>query len=138
MSLFNTSDASTRSSTSNLEETISTVDNRVARDSAAVGGNVTTGSGDLNGVTISTTDQGAVKGGVDIALESIRRISDASKSSQAAVQSVASDSIGQAFGLANEARQSETSGAINNFLKYGVWVALAGIAAYVIVRHGKA
>lgn len=138
MSFGGDSASSTSSSNTTLDTTTSTVDNRVAHDNAAVGGNVTTGSGDINGsLQITTTDQGAVKGGVDIALESLRRISDSTSNSLASVKSVASDSIGQAYGLANQARQSETSGAINNVLKYGVWVALAGIAAYVIVRHGK-
>lgn len=134
MSLFNTSDASTRSSTSNLESTISTVDNRVGGDRAVFGGNVTVNPGDIAGtLNISTTDQGAILAGKDIALESIGALAN----SVAAVKSVASDSISQSFGLANEARQSETSGAINNFLKYGAIVAVCGFAAYVIVKWGK-
>ena len=134
MSFGGKSSSSSSNTTNNAETTVTTVDNRVARDNAAVGGNVTTGSGDINGsLTVSTTDQGAIKGGVDIALESINSISDALKNTQ----SETSRTIGQAFGLANNARQSETSGAINNFLKYGVWVALAAIAAVVIVKGGK-
>jgi hypothetical protein len=139
MSLGGKSSSSSSNTTTNVDTTTSTVDNRVTEGNAAVGGNVTTGSGDINGsLHVTTTDQGAVKGGVDIALESLRKISDSTSGSLAAVKSVASDSIGQAYGLANQARQSETSGAINNFLKYGVWVAIAGIAAFVIVKSGKA
>jgi len=139
MSIFGSdSQSSTSSAQTTNDSTISTVDNRVAKDNAAVGGNVTVNPGDINGsLAISTVDEGAVKGGLDLALESLKQITSATQSSTNAVKSVASDSIGQAYGLANEARQSETSGAINNFLKYGVWVALAGIAAYVIVRGGK-
>jgi Zn-dependent alcohol dehydrogenase len=136
MSFFGSDSASSSSSsTSTQEQTISTVDNRVARDNAAVGGNVTTGPGDINGsLSISTTDQGAVKGGVDLALESIH----ASTSAQTRTQKTATDQVSQAYGLANSARQSETSGAINNFLRYGTWVAVAAIAAFIIVRYQKA
>jgi len=138
MSFGGDSSSSTASTSNTIDTTTSTVDNRIARDSAAVGGNVTTGSGDINGsLSISTVDEGAVKGGLDLAHESLSLIRGASDAALQSVKSVASDSIGQAYGLANEARQSETSGAINNFLKYGVWVVLAGIAAYVIVKHGK-
>jgi hypothetical protein len=138
MSFGGDSQAQTSSTNTTLDTTTSNVDNRNADGNAVVGGNVTTGSGDISGsLQITTTDLGAVKGGVDIAMESLRRISEGTSGAVAAVKSVTSDSIAQAYGLANSARQSETSGAINNFLKYGVWIALAGIAAYVVVKHGK-
>lgn len=129
---FGSKSSSSSSTTNNtMETTVTTVDNRVAEDNAAVGGNVTTGSGDINGsLTISTTDQGAIRGGVDLAQEAIR----SAGSSLATVESVTKDTISQAYTLANQARQSETSAALNNFLKYGVWVAVTGIAAYVIVK----
>lgn len=133
-------DSASSSSSSNVTNDVSTstVDNRVAEGNAVVGGNVTTGSGDINGtLTITTTDQGAIKGGVDIALESLRNITAATGNAVSAVKSTASDSIAQAFGLANEARQSETSGAINNFLKYGVAAVIVGIIAYAYVKRGK-
>jgi len=120
--------------TTNKTETINTVDNRIGEDGAVFGGNVTLGPGDISGtVTIQNVDQGAVLAGKDIALESLKGIGAALN----ATQSVASDSISQAYGLANEARQSETSGAINNLVKYATWVALAGICAYAITKYGK-
>lgn len=125
---------SSSSSTSNLDQTISTVDNRAAGSGSVFGGNVSVNPGDINGsLSISTTDQGAILAGKDIALESIAALT----SSVNATKSVASDSISQAYGLANSARQSETSGAINNFLKYGAIVAVCGFAAYAIVKYGK-
>jgi Zn-dependent alcohol dehydrogenase len=131
MSFGGKSKSSSSNTTNNEETTVTTVDNRVAEDSAAVGGNVTTGSGDINGsLSISTTDQGAIKGGVDIALESV----DALSKALAGTQQAAGEQTTKAFALADNARQSETSGAINNFLKYGVWIALAGIAAYALTR----
>jgi len=134
MSLFNKSSPSTTSTSNVIDQTVTTSDNRVAEGNAAVGGNVSTGPGDINGaLTISTTDQGAVRGGVDLALEAIKTVGNTVSS----IQSSASDTVQQAYGLANEARQSETSGAINNLLKYGVWVALAGIIVYGIVSTQK-
>lgn len=131
------SKSSTASTNSQSDTTINTVDNREGGDNAIFGGNTTlhTGSNSTNNIT--TTDLGAVSGGLDLALESLRSISSATANSSAAVKSVASDSIAQAYGLANEARQSETSGAINNFLKYGVWLAGAIVVAVVLVKLKK-
>lgn len=123
-------------STSTVNNTYDTTntntDNRVAESGAAVGGNVSLGPGDINGtVTLEQTDQGSVLAARDIALESISGLRDLAKSTQ----SVASDSIGQAYGLANEARQSETSGAINNFLKYGAIIAVIAVIAYAYTHR---
>lgn len=134
MSLFNRSSPSTTSTSNVIDQTVTTSDNRAAEGNAVVGGNVSTGPGDITGsLTISTTDQGAVKGGVDLALEAIRTVG----STVAGIQSTASDTVQQAYGLANEARQSETSGAINNLLKYGVWVLIAGIVVWGITKAPK-
>lgn len=145
MSLFNSATPSTTSTATTVDQTITNTDNRTAEGNAAVGGNVTTGPGDINGrLSITTSDQGAIRGGLDLATEAIQTVAstvqgiqDAANSSVRSIQSSASDTVGQAYGLANEARQSETSGAINNVLKYGVWIALAGIIVYGIVRTQK-
>jgi len=113
------------------DTTTTNTDNRVAESGAAVGGNVSFGPGDISGtVTLEQTDQGTVLASRDIALESIGGIRDLASQVTQSVKSVASDSIGQAYGLANEARQSETSGAINNFLKYGAIIAVIAVIAY--------
>ena len=118
---------STSTVNNTYDTTVTTTDNRVAESGAAVGGNISLGPGDISGtVTLEQTDQGSILAARDIALESIAGISALAKSNQ----SVASDSISQAYGLANEARQSETSGAINNFLKYGAIIAVIAIVAY--------
>lgn len=131
MSFGGGSSSSASTSNQTVDTTSTVTDNRVASGQAMVGGNVTTGPGDINGsLTVSTTDFGAIKGGVDIALESLKGIQD----SNASLKSVTSDSISQAYGLAQAARQSETSGAINNLTKYLFWVAIAGVSAYVIVK----
>lgn len=126
---------SQQTSTTNVSSTVNTVDNRIVDgDNARIGGNVTVNPGEnVGGINISTTDQGAIQAGLDIALESL----GFAASSQAGIKSVASDSISQAYDLAQSARQSETSGAINNFLKYGVWIGLAAIAAYAFVQYRK-
>jgi len=124
---------SSSTTTNTSQTTVNTVDNRAVQgDNARIGGNVTVNPGDspIGTLNISTTDQGAVQAGLDIALESLQGLFRQTN----ATQSIASDSISQAYGLANEARQSETSGAINNFLKYGTWVALAALVAWAVVR----
>ncbi len=129
MSLGSGSKSSTSSTNTTYDTTISSVDNRVAEGNAAVGGNVMVNPGDINGsLSISTTDQGAVRGGVDIALESIRAV----QAGTAAQSSLTKDLVAQSYGLANEARQSETSGAINKFVQYGAIIAVVGILAWAL------
>jgi hypothetical protein len=126
----------TQSSNTTSQTTTNNVDNRqVSGTNAMVGGNVNVNAGDASVIDITTTDLGAVKGGLDLAMESMTGLQAATQGAVAAVQSVASDSISQAYGLANEARQSETSGAINNLTKYAFWIAAAGILAWVIARN---
>lgn len=129
----NKSRNSQQTTTSNVtnDQTLAATDNRVGGDNAAIGGNVSTASGDISGgLMISTTDQGAIKGGVDIAQESLNVV----RGAISGAQSSASDTIGQVIGLANEARQSETSGAINNLVKYGAWVVGAALVVYLVTR----
>lgn len=124
----------TETTNQTFDTTNTNTDNRVSESGAAVGGNVSLGSGDVAGnVMISTTDQGTVMAARDVALESLAGLRDLAKSNA----SVASDSIGQAYGLANEARQSETSGAINNFLKYGAVVLVIALVAYAYTKSPK-
>lgn len=126
------SDTSTSNTT--VDTTTSTVDNRAAGSGATFGGNVTTGPGDITGtLAVSTTDFGAILAGKDLALESIRALTKSAESTK----SIASDTIQQAYGLANSARQSETSGAINNVVKYGAIVAIAGISLFIIIKYAK-
>lgn len=154
------SNARTQSSTSNQtntttntsQTTINTVDNRAVQgDNATVGGNVTVNSGESSQISVQQTDLGAIGAGLDIALESLAKISEATtgafgladralQSSERNTQSVlgsTNSTISSAFGLANQARQSETSGAINNLVQYLFWFAVAGVAAYVLVRTVK-
>ena len=109
---------------------LSRVDSRVIESGANVGGDVQV-TGNSGALTITTTDQGAVKAGTDIALESMRGLA----SNVNATESIARDSISQAYGLANQARQSETSGAINNLLQYAFWIGAIGIAAWAFTRR---
>jgi len=128
----------TSSSTTAIDTTTNTVDNRAVQgDNATVGGNVTVNSGEASQVQITTTDLGAVSKGLDLALESIYGIQQATSNSTEALKSVTSDSISQAYGLANQARQSETSAGLNNFLKYGAIIAVIGIIAYVLVKSKR-
>lgn len=114
------------------DTTITETDNRVGGDNAVFGGNVSINPSDspVGAINVTTTDLGAIKGGVDIALESIAGIQNANKSTIDAIKSTTSDTIGQAFGLANEARQSETSAAIQNLLKYGAGIVALGLLVW--------
>jgi hypothetical protein len=143
------------STTTNTESTtINTVDNRAVQgDNATVGGNVTVNSGEASSVNVQQTDLGAIGAGLDIALESLgsiqsatsgafglvgdltKKVLDASQSNTSRVLASNDSTISSAYSLANQARQSETSGAINNLTKYLLWIALAGIAAFVLVRQ---
>lgn len=118
----------------------SRIDNRVLESGSVTGGDLVISSGDNSAPTtynIMQTDAGAIKAGVDVALAGIDSVQTQARSSATALQSIASDSINQAYGLANQARQSETSGAINNLVKYVFWVAVAGVAAWAIVKTSK-
>lgn len=127
---FNNTSTPTTNNTSTTE-TISNVDNRVGGDNAVFGGNLSFNPGDIEGaVTLQQTDLGAIAAGTDIALESIRALAN----SVAGIQSTASDTVSQGFDLANEARQSETSGAINNLVMYAAGVIVIGIIAWAVVR----
>lgn len=129
---------SSNTSTATTQSTINTVDNRAVQgDNAVVGGNVTINPGESSQVDLTVTDLGAIRGSLDLALESIEHIRAATSGGLEAVKSVASDSIDKAYGLANQARQSETSGAINALTKYLFWVAVAGIAAYALTKFKK-
>lgn len=129
------SDAQTSSNTEthNTSTTLNTVDNRsVQGDNARFGGNVTV-TGSEGPLTIQTTDQGAIAAGLDLALESLGTIKDITNTSQ----SVQRDVTYQAFDLADKARQSETSNAIQSTLKYGVIVAVLAILAWAYVKARK-
>lgn len=131
-----TTQASTQTTTK--QTTINTVDNRAVQgDNAVVGGNITINPGESNQINVSTSDLGAIKGGLDLALESIRGIQDATSNSTEALKSVTSDSIGQAYGLANSARQSSQQELTNNFLKFAAVIAVVGIIGWVIVKAKK-
>ncbi len=132
MSFLNKTKSSTSNASTTIDSTINTVDNRVGGDNAVFGGNVTLNPGDspIGSLSISTTDQGAVKAGLDATLESLKFAS----STQAGSSSLAKDLTSQAFDLAQAARQSETSGAINALVKSLTIVAVIALAAYAYVK----
>jgi hypothetical protein len=119
-----------QTTTNTMQSTINTVDNRaVEGDHARIGGNVSVHGSE--GVTITTTDQGAVQAGLDLALESLGTIKDITNTSQ----SVQRDVTYQAFDLADKARQSETSNAIQSVLKYGAIIAVLAILAWAYSKR---
>jgi len=135
VSFLNRNRSNTSSAQSTEDTSITTVDNRVGGDDAVFGGNVTVNPGDspIGTLAISTTDQGAVRAGLDATLEALNFASG----TQEGHASLARDLTSQAFDLAQSARQSETSGAINNLVKVlGVIAALITIAYAYTHRNG--
>lgn len=124
---------STNTTTVSTQETYNTVDNRAVQgDDARIGGNVSViGAG--GPVRIETTDQGAVQAGLDLSLESLSTV----RSLTAAQQDATRDTISNAFTLADRARQSETSNAIQSFLKYGTIVLVVGLLAWALTRGAR-
>lgn len=124
--------AKTSTNTTLTETNIADTDNRVAQDDGVIGGNVNiqpvNSSGDIS---VNMTDLGAIKGGLDLAGESLNFANSIGSTAIKSAQDIASRSITEQSALAMSARQSETSGAINNFLKYGAIVAGIAILAYM-------
>lgn len=135
-----------QSTTTTLD--LSRIDNSVSSEGSFRAGDINivtvpAGSGDpttpgaagapSGNINISTIDPGALQ----TAREVISNGMDHLQSNLNSVTSLANDSINQAYQLAQSARQSETSGAINALTKYLFWVAVAGIGAYVIVKGKK-
>lgn len=119
---------SSTTTTNNTSTTLNSVDNRAVQgDGAALGGNITVSGVEGGGaVTINNTDAGAVAAGLDLALESLATVKDITNTSA----SVQRDVTYQAFDLADKARQSETSNAIQSTLKYGAIVAVIALLAW--------
>jgi hypothetical protein len=125
------SDTANQTTTNTSTETYTTVDNRAVQgDDARIGGNVGV-VGNSGALTISTTDQGAVQAGLDLALESLGVIQNLTTSQQSSNR----DTISSAFGLADKARQSETSNAIQSLLKYGAAVVVIALIAWAYTRR---
>ena len=92
--------------------------------------NLNLGQGKNSSAVINMLDGGAVLGGLDVAKEALKQIAAAQKNAGDSVNS----QVSQAYALANQARQSETSGAINNVLKYGAIVVGIALAAWALVK----
>lgn len=99
------------------------------------------GGGKKSITKVSVTDGGAIAGalalGQQLSLASLdfaRQTQAGSAAIQNSTAAALNDSVKASYALANNARQSETSGAINNFLKYGAIVVGLAIAAYALRR----
>jgi hypothetical protein len=100
-----------------------------------IGGNATSANlsvevGKKGTAVFQMLDGGAVMGSLDLAREALAQVVAVQKGANDAVTSQAA----QAYQLANQARQSETSGAINNFLKYGAIVLGLALGAWALVK----
>jgi hypothetical protein len=111
----------------------SKVDNRDLGGSSFAGGDMSLVTGDTAQIDITTIDPGALATARAIVSDSMGHLQDSLNS----VQSLASDSIQQAYSLAQDARKSETAGAIDQFVSYVFWLGLAGIVAYVAINGKK-
>lgn len=131
MPLFGSS-AKSNTTTNVTETNVSNVDNRVAESGAVFGGNisVTPTNAPINSLSISSTDQGAIRAGADLGLAALDLVRATTETAALAQEK----STAQAYGLAQAARQSETSGAINNFVKYGAIVAGLALLAWAYAK----
>lgn len=100
-----------------------------------------TGGGKKSTTAVSLVDGGAIRGALELgqalslaSLDFARQTQEGSAAIQNSTAAALNDSVKASYGLANSARQSETSGAINNFLKYGAIVVGLAIAAYALRR----
>lgn len=133
----------TSTSSTTTQSTSNTVDNRVAEGAGAVlGGNTSLNlnQSDVAELVINQTDLGAVMGGLGLAthaldsvLEGASRVLESADKTQKTQTSL----VDRAFSLADSARQSETSGAIQNTLKYGAIIVGLAILAFAAVKLSK-
>lgn len=125
MGLLSSSKA--KSTTTTTTQDVTTVDNRVSEAGAIMGGNVSINTqGSPGNVTVQSLDPGAIAAGRDLGLAALDLVRQAQETTTAASER----QISQAYGLAQAARQSETSGAINNFAKYGALVVVVAVLAW--------
>lgn len=116
------------SSTATTTQDVTTVDNRVAEAGALMGGNVSVNAqgAPVGNLSIQNLDPGAIAAGKDVALSALDLVRQAQETTSAANER----QVTQAYGLAQAARQSETSGAINNFARYGAIVVGLAVLAW--------
>jgi hypothetical protein len=130
---------SPKTSTASTTTAITKTDNKVVTGGSgftAVGGNtdlsnISTGLG--GSVNVTTTDQGAIAAGLQVALAGI---DSANQSSQSAIQSTNSTAAGitsQAIGVAESVAQGQQ----NTTIKYVVYLGIAVAAAVAIYAMSK-
>lgn len=81
-------------------------------------------------VTLNQLDDGAIGRALDFAGEAL----NFAQATQSGSQAADAAQVSKAYQLADQARQSETSGAINNVLTYGALVLVVGIIAWAATR----
>lgn len=148
------SKSSTASSNSTAETTFNTVDNRVGGDDAILGGNTSLNVADasVGDVRITTSDYGAVAGGLRTALEALEggyalsenaisnnsvtidRALDAISETNAVANQQTLQAIDRSFSLAGESSRTETATALNNFMKVMVVTVLGAGALFVAYK----
>lgn len=130
---------SPKTSNSSSSTTITKTDNKVVTGGSgftAVGGNtdlsgITTGAG--GSVNVTTTDQGAIAAGLQVALAGIDSANQSAQSAIASTNSTASDLTSKAIGVAESVAQGQQ----NTTIKYVMYIFLgiaAAVAIYAIYR----
>ncbi len=130
------SQTATSNQTTTEQFTSNNVDNRVSEgDGAIFGGNTALNLVDapVGVLNLNMTDLGAVAAGVGLARSSMDSLVGIAESSISASQGY----VAQAYSLADKARQSETSGAIQNTLYIGGGLIALAIIAYAVSRAKK-
>ncbi|AUR98310.1 hypothetical protein NVP1249A_16 [Vibrio phage 1.249.A._10N.261.55.B9] len=139
------SSSSTSSTQYTTDAVFNNVDNRVAGgDGGIMGGNVNLNAvgSDIGGnVNVTTTDYGAIQGGLSAALaalesgnkgldSSLEFVTDSNKlANQQTLQA-----IDRSFALAGEASKSEAANALQDFMKWSAIILLVGGAVYLVAK----
>lgn len=131
------SKSTTSSSTSTTDSTVNNADYRAVQgENANIGGNVSlnaSAGSSVSGVTVSTTDFGAVSAGISTALKALDSITEANRINNQGAQ----DAISRSIALAGNSSGAAGAQTTQDFIRYGGIVAGIGLVAWVLVAFLK-
>lgn len=134
---FSKSKSSTSSSNQTTDTTISTVDNRAVQgDNAVIGGNVeiiTSPGANVQGLTITSSDYGAVQAGIGAAMKALDTIKESNAVNNQAVLSA----VDKSLTLAGNSTAAAGAITTQSFIKYGAIVAVIGLVAFAVAKFAK-
>lgn len=129
------SSSSTASSNSTVDNTFNNIDNRVGSDGGSIGGNVNLNASgsDVGNVSITSSDYGAIEGGLSVALAALEAGNENFEQSLDFVGE-ANDKTNASLSTVLEASKSETAAALQDFMKWSAVVLLGGGTLYLAFK----